>query len=344
MTQKSNGLNQPKNVESLPKFTPEEIKKLSKIRIIQKNLVHFLGFPDELYDTKILSSYAYFGQYGLIKKIELNVKNEELTKNHKNSAYITFDNKNQAAYAILVVDLIKINDQTVRAFFGTTKYCSHFLNNRKCYNQDKCVFIHKIVSDKEIIKESEKFGYNEHIKLAKKIIRFNSPQSRSYVMSIIYYSNTVLPKISSIYLEKNNQNEDNENCEKENIILSNYNKKNGNKKIISNINDDEFPIFHWKKKSRFFDIKTEISKKNVFYISNNLKLLIDNLTKRLSFCIIFNIIYKYFCTCKDNTNIICNDSYSNTDYSWDYFCCKKIYEETHDDEIKFIMEKSLQSK
>ena len=334
-----NSPNQAKNSESITKFSQEEIKQLSKIRIIQKNLVHFIGFPDELYDINLLSSYAYFGQYGSIKKIDLAVKNEELTKHHKNSAYITFDNKNQAAYSILCVDLIKINNQTVRAFFGTTKYCSHFLNNRKCFNQDKCVFIHKLVSDKEIIKESEKFGYNEHIKLAKKIIRFNSTQSKSYAMNIIYYSKTILPKISSIYLKEINKNAG----ERENIILPNYN-KNENAKIITNINKgSESPIFHWKTKSRFFDIKTEIPKNNLYNVSDNLKLLIDNLAKGLSFCLIFNIIRKYFAAYRvnNNNNTIRNDHYSNANYFWDYFYCKTIYDETKDDEIKEIMEKSF---
>ena len=29
-------------------YTQEDIEKLSKIRIIQKNLVHFQGFPDNI--------------------------------------------------------------------------------------------------------------------------------------------------------------------------------------------------------------------------------------------------------------------------------------------------------
>ena len=37
-------------------FTEEEPKKLSKLRIIQKNLVHFQNFPDFLLNKELLSS------------------------------------------------------------------------------------------------------------------------------------------------------------------------------------------------------------------------------------------------------------------------------------------------
>ena len=98
-------------------------KNLSKLRIIQKDLVHFQGFPEEIYDTKILSSPEYFGQYGTIKKICLVPKKETDTYY---SCYITFETEEQAAYCILAVDSIKIKNKLVRAFFGTTKYCNNF--------------------------------------------------------------------------------------------------------------------------------------------------------------------------------------------------------------------------
>ena len=47
-------------------FTPEDFKVLSKLRIIQKNLVHVQGFPDSLADKSLLSQPEYFGQFGKI--------------------------------------------------------------------------------------------------------------------------------------------------------------------------------------------------------------------------------------------------------------------------------------
>ena len=46
--------------------TKESIAYYSKIRIIQKNLIHVQGLPKSLADADILKSNEYFGQYGLI--------------------------------------------------------------------------------------------------------------------------------------------------------------------------------------------------------------------------------------------------------------------------------------
>ena len=180
-------------------FTEEESKQLSKQRIIQKNLVHFQGFPDRLYNKDLLCSQEYFGQYGIISKIILTNKIDKKSNIKSNSAYLTFSTCEEAAYAILSVDSIKIDNQLVRAFFGTTKYCNHFLNNFKCFNSEKCMFLHYIADKNDIIAEHSKFGYSEHIKLAKKIIGFGSIQSQLYVMSHSNNSKSVLPNIVTIY-------------------------------------------------------------------------------------------------------------------------------------------------
>ena len=180
-------------------LSEDESKKLSKQRIIQKNLVHFQGFPDRLYSKEILASEEYFGQYGLISKIILTNKMERKTNKRSNSAYITFYSYEQAAYAILSVDSIKIDDMLVRAFFGTTKYCNHFLNNFRCFNSEKCMFLHEIADPSDIITEDSKFGYSEHIKLAKKIIGFGSLQSQIYVRNNANKKKTALPTIATIY-------------------------------------------------------------------------------------------------------------------------------------------------
>ena len=180
-------------------FTEEESKFLSKQRIIQKNLVHFQGFPDRLYNKELLISKEYFGQYGNICKIILTNKVEKKANKKSNSAYITFATFEQAAYAILSVDSIKIDNMLVRAFFGTTKYCNHFLNNFNCFNSEKCMFLHSIADKSDIIADNSKFGYSEHIKLAKKIIGFGSIQSQLYVMNNANKSASVLPSILTIY-------------------------------------------------------------------------------------------------------------------------------------------------
>ena len=183
-------------------FSDAELEQLSKLRIIQKNLVHFQNFPDYLFDQNILLSQEYFGQYGVITKIVLASKMDKVTHKKTNSAYLTFETKEQAAYCILSVDSIKIEDHLVRAFFGTTKYCNHFLKNYHCFNEEKCMFLHYLADQSDIISENSKFGYSEHIKLAKKIIGFGSLQSKYFVMNYKNNFKHFLPSIKTIYYKE----------------------------------------------------------------------------------------------------------------------------------------------
>ena len=87
-------------------FSQEDFKVLSKLRIIQKNLVHVQGFPDSIADKNLLSQPEYFGQFGKICKLVIVSKEDEVSKKKSNSAYITFSCKEEAAYSILAIDSI----------------------------------------------------------------------------------------------------------------------------------------------------------------------------------------------------------------------------------------------
>ena len=237
-------------------FSEEESKVLSKQRIIQKNLVHFQGFPDRLYNKEILCSQEYFGQYGIISKIILTNKMDKKSNKKSNSAYITFSTFEQAAYAILSVDSIKIDNQLVRAFFGTTKYCNHFLNNFKCFNSEKCMFLHYLVDKNDIIAENTKFGYSEHIKLAKKIIGFGSIQSQLYVMNNSNKNNSVLPNIVTIYrkdeiLIKTQNHRRKKSNESEDNSLNNSNSNNTSSSSILSKRNSINEVENIEKKRKF---------------------------------------------------------------------------------------------
>ena len=68
------------SLQPLPMFNEKVRLSLSKQRIIQRNLVHFQGFPDCINDKEILLSKEYFGQYGNILKIVLVSKNIKYKK------------------------------------------------------------------------------------------------------------------------------------------------------------------------------------------------------------------------------------------------------------------------
>ncbi len=278
--------------EKKPKiFTPQEIQYYSKIRIIQKNLVHFLGFPDSLLDQNLLSSNEYFGQFGNIIKIMIVSKIDESSNKKSNSAYITFSSNEEASYAILSIDSIIIEGNLVRAFFGTTKYCVHFLNNIECYNKDKCMFLHYLADDNDIIGINSKFGYSEHIKLAKKIINYGSIENRNFILNLNLSFNTILPNVKNIYLRNENfSNSLSLNKFISGDLFSNnfiYNKninndyRNRNELKIKNNNSK---IFKYKNKSRFFDYDDD----NIFEQKENevpetLRNIVDDLFIRFPF-------------------------------------------------------------
>ncbi len=269
-------------------FTPQEIQYYSKIRIIQKNLVHFLGFPDSLLDQKLLYSNEYFGQFGTIIKIMIVSKIDEISNKKSNSAYITFSNNEEAAYAILSIDSIIIDGNLVRAFFGTTKYCVHFLNNVECYNKDKCMFLHYLADENDMIGINSKFGYSEHIKLAKKIINYGSIENRNFIFNLNLSFKTILPNVKNIYLRYENFS----NCLSLNNFISGdifinnsiYNKINSDYRKKNELKNNNIKIFKYKNKSRFFNYNDE----NIFEQKENevpetLRNLVDELFIRFPF-------------------------------------------------------------
>ena len=126
-------------------FSKEKAESLKKLRIIKQNLIHVQGFPKSLAKIGTLKSKKYFGQYGKIIDIILSTKINPENKKEIYSIYITYENKLEAALAVLCVDSLLIFGKIIRAFFGTTKYCNNFLDNRKCQNSDKCLFLHQLL-------------------------------------------------------------------------------------------------------------------------------------------------------------------------------------------------------
>lgn len=189
-------------------FTKNEALTLSKIRIIKKNLVHAHGFPPSLANIELLGLPEYFGQYGKIQKTLLTQKTNPENNKKTFSAYITYSNEKEAAYAILSVDSLLIEGKIIRAFFGTTKYCNYFLNNIPCPNLEKCMFLHHLVKEKDIILDSNTiFSYNEHLDLAKKIIKYSNPETKNLVQKIPKLTKSVFPTIDFIFLnEKEKEN------------------------------------------------------------------------------------------------------------------------------------------
>ena len=218
-------------------------------RIIKKNLIHVHGFPKSLAKLDILKSYEYFGQYGTILNSILLKKVNSNTNKITSSVYITFSNEKEAAIAILCVDSLIIEGKIIRAFYGTTKYCNYFLNSTSCPNRDKCVFLHELITDEDIIINNDtKFSYDDHINLAKKILNLYNIKNFRYQNDI----KVVFPPISFINLSEEEKERFLESRNlgyvKDKSIIKNdsnklynsYNEINGNNEYSFDIPDSVF--------------------------------------------------------------------------------------------------------
>ena len=222
-------------------LTKEKAESLKKIRIIKTNLVHVHGFPKSLAKSSILKSPEYFGQYGTIVRSMINYKVNPDNNRRNYSAYFTYSNEREAALAILCVDSIMIKGKIIRAFFGTTKYCSYFLNNSKCPNSEKCFFLHQLATDKDIILDSERvFSYNQHLNLSKKILKLNIPENIEILKKMEKPKKNVFPFVDFIFMSE--EEKENYFAKRSISYIKNFNNRDNG--FLNNVNNDNFEEKH----------------------------------------------------------------------------------------------------
>ncbi|KAL8670246.1 MAG: hypothetical protein Q9168_005198 [Polycauliona sp. 1 TL-2023] len=120
-------------------------KHLSGIRVVQKNLVYVVGLNPKSREEDLLQTLRgdqYFGQYGKIIKIVVSKAKVNAGGNSSIGVYVTFARREDAASCITAVDGSQNGDRTLRAQYGTTKYCSAYLRNESCNNRE-CMFLHE---------------------------------------------------------------------------------------------------------------------------------------------------------------------------------------------------------
>ena len=184
-------------------FNKKKVESLKRLRIINQNLVHIEGLPKNLLKIEILKSTKYFGQYGKIKDVILSRKINPENNKVIFSVYITYENKLEAACAILCADSLLVDGKIIRAFYGTTKYCNYFLNNTKCKNKGKCMFLHQLVTnDAIIIDANSNFSYNDHLNMSRKIMEQNKLGIKNIILKKPKNSNNILPSIDFIFLDE----------------------------------------------------------------------------------------------------------------------------------------------
>jgi hypothetical protein len=215
------------------------------------------------------------------------------------------------------------------------------------------MFLHHVADSNDIINENTKFNYNDHIKLAKKIIDYGNEKNKLMIMNKTFKLKSILPNIKNIYVKNkmnisiknifegcndsnhhsrlnsnssNNSTANNSTNRSNNRTISHSPQKNENSKndsynkndaqiILNNNNGSNiFPIKK-QKKSRFFEIYQESDNK-----IKDLTYLVDSLIDRKLFFIKF----------RNHKGI----SLENLEKD----LCKKIFEKSKDEEIKSILE------
>ena len=258
-------------------FSSEQIKYLNNVRIIQTNLIHAHGFPKNIARTELLKSKEFFEKYGTIIKATTTYKINPYNNKKLYSIYIIYSNEKEAALAVL--DSQIVNDKKICVFFGTNKYCKYFLNNEKCPNINKCMFIHQLITDKDfIIDDDSNFTYNDHISLSKKIL--NLPDIKNILPSsefifltkeekALYFKSGNIRYIKSDVIgDKNNMKE------KNNIFFNDLNEQNNfsDKNTCRKCKYFNFPIN--KNPTNLFDlniVNNEINETNFISGSNSIE-------------------------------------------------------------------------
>ncbi len=113
-------------------------KQLAALRVVQKNLVYIVGLQNKYANDEWIRAPEQFGQFGAIKKVVLGKKQSASSY----GIYITYFKKEDAARAVAAVDGTVLDGKVIRATFGTTKYCTHYLKNQPCPNQ-QCMYLHE---------------------------------------------------------------------------------------------------------------------------------------------------------------------------------------------------------
>ncbi|CBZ51813.1 hypothetical protein NCLIV_016050 [Neospora caninum Liverpool] len=130
--------------------SPSSAAALKDVRVIQRSLVYVIGIPSSIAKKEILKRTEFFGQYGKVLHIVINKAQgyNSAWGGPSYAVYVTYSTVPEAIAAIQSIDGAVYEGRTLKASFGTTKYCSYFLKGIKCQNPD-CFYLHYLGSDKD---------------------------------------------------------------------------------------------------------------------------------------------------------------------------------------------------
>ncbi|SOV16555.1 CCR4-NOT transcription complex subunit 4, putative [Plasmodium gaboni] len=134
----------PSNIYNIHEYD-NLLEIIKSIRVVQRNLVFVIGITATYAKKAVLKKNEHFGKYGKILNIIIN-KSQAYNPQYNGpsfSAYITYSNEKEAINAIYFIDGMTLDNKILKASFGTTKYCSSFLKNSSCGNEE-CFYLHEL--------------------------------------------------------------------------------------------------------------------------------------------------------------------------------------------------------
>jgi CCR4-NOT transcription complex subunit 4 len=152
------------SIATVDVIPPKDRSQLANLRVIRRNLIYVVGLPPSIANEEMLRRPEYFGQYGKLAKVVFN--RSQITpgdggdpRRASSSAYITFQYKEDTLACILALDGFYIDNRTIRASYGTSKYCSAFIKHVRCSNPE-CTYLHEMgAAEDTFTKQEIQAGY-----------------------------------------------------------------------------------------------------------------------------------------------------------------------------------------
>ena len=243
---------------------------LQNMRIIQKNLVYLIGLSKELIDKEeLLCNFEYLGQFGKIIKFVIN-KNKTYNENGPNgpsySCYVTYSSSEESSLAILSLDNAIIDNHVIKASYGTTKYCTNFLKNSVCLNEE-CLYLHEIADEEDIISRNEMSNNKKIFELQqKKAIELSQikTERKRKQLEEIRNRRTIFPNAYDVYNKE---------------VVKEYLRKN--------VKRNRYDLFQSQKESRFDFVQKDVA------ANSNIKIDVPKkLSSLISKKFIRSVLYK----------------------------------------------------
>ncbi|CAL0316978.1 unnamed protein product [Lupinus luteus] len=146
-----------RKMQKLKPKPSEGRKHLTDVRVIQRKLVYIIGLPLNLAHEDLLQQREYFGRYGKVLKVSISRTATGMIQHsakHSCCVYITYSKESEAVRCIQSVHCFVLEGRSLRACFGTTKYCHAWLRNVPCSNRD-CLYLHDCGSQEDSFTKDE---------------------------------------------------------------------------------------------------------------------------------------------------------------------------------------------